>query len=188
MIIAFTGAGISKDSGISTFMERADIRDKLHRSYAQNHPTEYNNAIKELISQINVAHPNDAHYVLAKYNISIITMNIDNLHQKAGSKNVLSLHGDLPTLEQVDIAYTLYNKPVLYGDPAPNYQKAYQIISELGMNDIFLVIGASYSTMIASDLRTLAISKGAHVIEIQDNAKMKVRETIEQLEKRGFIK
>lgn len=47
-IIAFTGAGISKQSNIPTFMERPDIREKLFRSYATSHPQKYNEVIKQL--------------------------------------------------------------------------------------------------------------------------------------------
>lgn len=71
---------------------------------------------------MNGAKPNDGHYALAEYHIPIITMNIDGLHKLAGS-DALELHGGLPEDDEMDIAYSLYNKPVLYGDPAPNYQK-----------------------------------------------------------------
>ena len=43
----------------------------------------------------------------------------------------------------MDIAYSLYNKPVLYGDPAPNYQKAYEMVFDLEPDDIFMVVGCS---------------------------------------------
>ena len=47
-IIAFTGAGISKQSNIPTFMERPDIREKLFRDYANTHHEEYNEVIRQL--------------------------------------------------------------------------------------------------------------------------------------------
>ena len=78
-IIAFTGAGISKQSNIPTFMERPDVREKLFRSYAQRHHEEYNEVIRQLKANMNGAKPNDAHYALAEYHIPIITMNIDYL-------------------------------------------------------------------------------------------------------------
>ena len=180
MIIAFTGAGISKQSNIPTFMERPEIREKLFRSYANKHPKEYNEVIKQLKENMNGAKPNDAHYVLAKYNIPVITMNIDGLHQLAGSKS-LELHGGLPTDEEMDIAYSLYNKPVLYGDPAPNYQRAYEWVSKLQPGDVFLVIGASYHTAIAGDLRNVAKTRGAKIIEIQEDAANNVRKVVDEL-------
>ena len=122
-ILAFTGAGISKQSNIPTFMERPDVREKLFRSYANSHHVEYNEVIKQLKANMNGAKPNDAHIALSEYHVPIITMNIDGLHKLAGS-DALELHGGLPKDDEMDIAYSLYNKPVLYGDPAPNYQKA----------------------------------------------------------------
>ena len=84
-ILAFTGAGISKQSNIPTFMERPDVREKLFRSYANTHHEEYNEVIKQLKANMNGAKPNDAHIALAEYHVPIITMNIDGLHKLAGS-------------------------------------------------------------------------------------------------------
>ena len=66
-IVAFTGAGISKQSNIPTFMERPDVREKLFRNYANNHHEEYNEVIKQLKANMNGAEPNDAHIALAEY-------------------------------------------------------------------------------------------------------------------------
>ena len=129
---------------------------------------------------LNDAKPNDAHYALAQYHIPIITMNIDGLHQLAGS-DALELHGGLPEDDEMDIAYSLYNKPVLYGDPAPNYQKAYEMVGDLAPNDIFIVIGCSYHTAIACDLREVAKMRKAQIIEIQEDAAHNVRKVLEQI-------
>ena len=91
---------------------------------------------------------------------------------------MLELHGGLPDDEQMDYAYKLYNKPVLYGDPALNYSKAYEMVLELGENDIFLVVGCSYHTAIACDLREVAKHRGAKIIEIQEDAAKNVNEII----------
>lgn len=176
-VIAFTGAGISKQSNIPTFMEKPDVREKLFRSYANSHHEEYNDVIKQLKANMNGAKPNDAHYALAEYHIPVITMNIDGLHKLAGS-DALELHGGLPEDDEMDIAYSLYNKPVLYGDPAPNYQKAYAMVDNLEIGDIFMVIGCSYHTAIACDLRAVAKSKGAKIIEIQEDAAHNVRKIL----------
>lgn len=179
-IIAFTGAGISKQSNIPTFMERPDVREKLFRTFAQMHHKEYNEVIRQLKANMNGAKPNDAHYALAEYNIPVITMNIDGLHRLAGS-DALELHGGLPEDDEMDKAWSLYNKPVLYGDPAPNYQKAYEMVYSLEANDIFIVVGCSYHTAIACDLREIARSKGARIIEIQEDAAHNVRKILEKL-------
>ena len=179
-IVAFTGAGISKQSNIPTFMERPDVREKLFRNYANNHHEEYNEVIKQLKANMNGAEPNDAHIALAEYDIPIITMNIDGLHKQAGS-DALELHGGLPEEDELSIAWSLFNKPVLYGDPAPNYQKAYEMVGALKKNDIFIVIGCSYHTAIACDLREVAKSRGAKIIEIQEDAAHNVRKVLEGL-------
>lgn len=176
-VIAFTGAGISKQSNIPTFMEKPDVREKLFRSYANSHHEEYNDVIKQLKANMNGAKPNDAHYALAEYHIPVITMNIDGLHKLAGG-DALELHGGLPEDDEMDIAYSLYNKPVLYEDPAPNYQKAYAMVDNLEIGDIFMVIGCSYHTAIACDLREVAKSKGAKIIEIQEDAAHNVRKIL----------
>ena len=179
-IVAFTGAGISKQSNIPTFMERPDVREKLFRNYANNHHGEYNEVIKQLKANMNGAEPNDAHIALAEYDIPIITMNIDGLHKQAGS-DALELHGGLPEEDELSIAWSLFNKPVLYGDPAPNYQKAYEMVGALKKNDIFIVIGCSYHTAIACDLREVAKSRGAKIIEIQEDAAHNVRKVLKGL-------
>lgn len=179
-IIAFTGAGISKQSNIPTFMEKPEVREKLFRSFANNYHEEYNEVIRQLKANMNGANPNDAHYALAQYNIPIITMNIDGLHKKAGS-DALELHGGLPEDDEMDIAWSLYNKPVLYGDPAPNYSLAYDMVYGLKEDDVFLVIGCSYHTAIACDLREIASLRGARIIEIQQDAARNVRKVLEKL-------
>ena len=180
-VIAFTGAGISKQSNIPTFMEQPEVRNKLFRSYANKHPLEYNQVIKDLKKNMNGAKPNDAHFALKDYDVQIITMNIDGLHSEAGSYKVLELHGGLPDDDEMDFAYNLYNKPVLYGDPAPNYEKAYNLVNSLTKEDYFLVIGCSYHTAIACDLRQVANYRGAKVIEINSDAKNNVRKVLKEI-------
>lgn len=186
MIIAFTGAGISRESGISTFMEQPLVRDKLYRSYATENPEKYNQTIRDLYNVANLAQPNDAHIALVEYQIPVITMNIDGLHEKAGS-NALALHGVLPSADELNYAHELWNKPVLYGDPAPNYQKAMQKINEMTSNDVLLVIGASRYTAIAVEIRELAYERGAEIIEIQNNAKTEVRKMLQTLKEEGKL-
>lgn len=179
-ILAFTGAGISKQSNIPTFMETPDVREKLFRSFAQSHHTAYNAVIRQLKENMNGAKPNDAHIALAEYGIPIITMNIDGLHRAAGS-DAVELHGCLPEDDEMDAAWSLQGKPVLYGDPAPNYEKAYEMVFALEPGDVFLVVGCSFHTAIACDLRDIAKARGARVVEIQSDAAHNVRKTLEAL-------
>lgn len=161
-------------------MERPDVREKLFRSYASSHHEEYNEVIKQLKANINGAMPNDAHLALAQYHIPVITMNIDGLHKLAGS-DALELHGGLPEDDEMDIAYSLYDKPVLYGDLAPNYQKGYEHVYTLQSGDVFLVVGCSFHVGISVELREVARSRGARIIEIQEDAAHNVRKVLEEL-------
>ena len=142
MMIALTGAGISAPSGIPTFQAQPGVRRRLTRSFANRHPGEYQETIRQMESACRQAKPNDAHYALAEYHIPVITMNVDALHQRAGSKIVLPIHGDLPDI-------------VLYDDPAPRYPTAFQWILQLGDYDTLLIIGTSYYTAIAGELKKL---------------------------------
>lgn len=179
MIVAFTGAGISKESGISTFQEKPGIRDKLTRTYASRHPEKYRALMKELVDEMSNKKPNDAHKALADYKIPIITMNIDNLHEKAGSKHIIKIHGRLPTKKELERCDKLYGVPVLYGDPAPAYSDALSILELMDKEDVLLIIGASNYTQISSQIRTLAKLYGINVIEIQEDASKNTRRVIE---------
>ena len=179
-ILAFTGAGISKQSNIPTFMEAPAVREKLFRSFAQAHHEAYNAVIRQLKANMDGARPNDAHIALAEYGIPVITMNIDGLHRAAGS-DAIELHGGLPADDELEIAWSLRDKPVLYGDPAPNYEKAYAMGAALGPDDVFLVVGCSFHTAVACDLRAIAQARGARIVEIQSDAAHRVRETLEAL-------
>ena len=166
MIIALTGAGISAPSGIPTFQAQPGIRRKLTRPFANKHPEEHREVIRQMTEACRKAEPNDAHYALAEYHIPVITMNVDELHQKAGSAFVLPIHGNLPDI-------------VLYDDPAPLYPEAFEWVLQLGDYDTLLVIGTSYFTWIAAELKKLAERTGARVLEIQDDAEHKVRAFLE---------
>lgn len=163
MILAFTGAGISCASGIPTFAEQPGIRDNLTRQCARYRPKDYADTVRKMQIACDSAEPNDAHLALAEYGVPIITMNVDGLHQKAGSAHVLPIHGTLPNI-------------VLYGDPAPLYQTAHDWVFQLRSGDFFLIVGTSYYTNISSQLKFSALGQGADVIEINDDAEHKVRQ------------
>ena len=113
--IALTGAGCSTESGISDFRgpngiwtKNPDAERKAYQSYAkfQKNPKEYwkdRMAGASLLGDLTNAAPNPGHYALAELeNMGIlkcvVTQNIDNLHQKAGSKKVLDYHGNISLL------------------------------------------------------------------------------------------
>lgn len=168
MLMAFTGAGISAASGVLTFQNQEGIRDRLTRSFAQTHPKEYQDTIDQMWRACQAAEPNDAHLALAEYDIPIITMNVDGLHQRAGSKHVLPIHGNLSD-----------GTIVLYGDPAPFYSEAESWVYRMQPGDIFLIIGTSYYTEISLRLKRMAYRVGADVIEINASAETMVRKELE---------
>lgn len=108
-IVILTGAGISAESGIKTFRdndglwEKHRIEDVATPEAFQANPAlvyEFYNARRAQLFDENLS-PNAAHYALAKLeqefagNVTLVTQNVDNLHERAGSKNVLHMHGEL---------------------------------------------------------------------------------------------
>jgi len=104
-LVVLTGAGISAESGISTFRDSGglweghDVMEVASPGGWRKNPTLvldfYNQRRKQAMS----VHPNEAHYELARleqfFDVTIITQNVDNLHERAGSSNILHLHGEL---------------------------------------------------------------------------------------------
>lgn len=194
--VAFTGAGISVESGIPTFRGRDGLWSRydpkiLDIDYFLAHPKESWQNIKEIFYNYMGGHakPNRAHRFLAELeNQSIlkgvITQNIDNLHQEAGSRNVIEFHGTAKTLlcMQCHEAYDFTSidlsqlpplcpkcsgvlKPdfVFFKEPIP--EKAYEASIELTQNaDLYIIIGTTGEIMPASQVPYLA--KQANVIEI----------------------
>lgn len=168
MIIAFTGAGISKASGIPTFDEQGDLRTKLDRCFATYHRKEFNKIMQQLVDTCKAAEPNDAHRALAEYNIPVITMNIDGLHNRAGSQYVIEVHGNVEK-----------NNVVLYGDSAPKYTEALDVVDRLSKEDILLIIGTSFYTSISSQIKYTAERNLAKVVIINYDAEHQVRDFLE---------
>jgi len=105
-ILVFTGAGVSKESGIETFR---DSKDSLWNNYriedvATIDAWRRNRSLvldfyNQRRAQLNDVHPNLAHQIIADlqkdYDVTLVTQNVDNLHERAGSKNIIHLHGEL---------------------------------------------------------------------------------------------
>lgn len=172
-ILFFTGAGISAESGIPTFQEQPGIRAKLTRSFADSNPEEYRQTIRGMMEVCQQAQPNAAHCAIAELGCPVITMNVDKLHIKAGSKQVLEVHGEFPTkaqLEAPDFA-SAYRGIVLYDDVAPRYTDAVKLVKSLEYdNSHFVIVGTSFYTGISQKLLKLAKQRKAHVIVIDENA------------------
>ena len=121
--IVFTGAGISKSAGIPTFEEIPGIKEKLSLTYKQSHPKEFEAAINLLKNNVKDKEPTKAHKIIAKLQIPVITMNVDNLHTKAGSKIVFELHGNY-----------LKDNIVLYGEEMHHSEDAIKLLQQTAEN------------------------------------------------------
>lgn len=173
-IVALTGAGISAESGIKTFRDCVDGLWNNYRIDEVATPVAWNNNPQLVCdfynmrrSEVRNAVPNLAHELLAKHDIAIITQNVDDLHERSGSKNVLHLHGELnkartedgsyTELIENDLNYPTYSpsgkvlRPdiVWFGEDVPLYPQAECIVREA---DILLVIGTSLNVYPAAGL------------------------------------
>lgn len=183
-VLFFTGAGISAASGIPTFQTQEGIRDKLTRDFANEHPKEYRETIRSMKEICDKAQPNAAHLAIAKYNFPVITMNVDQLHTKAGSTNVTEVHGVLPTMEELNEPDfpLMYDKLVLYGDIAPQYEVAAKMVKSLEYNkSFFVIVGTSFYTGISTELLHIARKRHAKIAIVNDNACERVPKICEDL-------
>ncbi len=121
-IIFFTGAGISAESGISTFRGKDGIWNKMKPEELANFNAFMRNPdlvwdwYQHRRSIINEAQPNEGHLAIAQlenfFDVTVVTQNIDNLHRRAGSKKIFELHGNIERNFCVD-CHTFYNSPEL---------------------------------------------------------------------------
>lgn len=106
-VVAFTGAGVSKESGISTYRDPGGLWDRYPEGSSggilavlRNHPEEGSKILKDFMARLKNARPNPGHMALVElekmgYLRSVITQNVDNLHIEAGNSKVLELHGNI---------------------------------------------------------------------------------------------
>jgi NAD-dependent deacetylase len=194
-IVALTGAGISVESGIPDFRspgglwERFDPMEYAHIQAFRRHPAKVWTLIKEMDAVITTARPNAAHYALAELEakgllLGLITQNVDNLHQAAGSRRVVEYHGNAHRFvcdtcrgqhprETLDFSQTPLHCPcgglirpdvVFFGEPIPPAAQAEA--EELAQKcDLLLVIGTSGEVAPASYLPYTARKWGALLVE-----------------------
>ena len=128
-LIVFTGAGISAESGIRTFRDAGGLWEEFSiEDVATFEAWERNqelvlNFYNQRRKQIMEAKPNAAHLLIAdlqkQFDVQVITQNVDDLHERAGSKNVIHLHGEImkarSTVDE-SLVYTLKNPLMKLGD------------------------------------------------------------------------
>lgn len=168
-VIVFTGAGISAESGLQTFRDQNGlwqgyrVEDVATPSAFKKNPELVLDFYNQRRRNVKEAQPNAAHVALAaleqRMEVEIITQNIDDLHERAGSSKVLHLHGEIFKMRSAlreDLVYPIYND-ILVGDlaedgaqlrphivwfeePVPLFEQAIQQVQDA---DAFVVIGTS---------------------------------------------
>jgi NAD-dependent deacetylase len=201
-IVVLTGAGISAGSGLQTYRgpdgvwEKHNVEEYGHADTLRTNPQKTWELFGGMRIPINIAKPNPAHYALAKIeanlssnqNFLLITQNVDGLHQKAGSKNVIEIHGNLNmtkcTNESCELEPFADTEPqtdslpkcpkcnsllrpdiVLFGEPLPTLA-SWQITRWLRSVDLFLAIGTSGTVYPASNYVSSAKYVGARTVLI----------------------
>ena len=118
-IAVLTGAGISAESGISTFRdanglwENHDVRDVASPEGWDKNPELVLEFYNQRRRQLKTVKPNASHLALKKledkFNVNIITQNVDNLHEQAGSSNIIHLHGELNKVKSTSYPKLIYH-------------------------------------------------------------------------------
>ncbi len=203
--VILTGAGLSTPSGIPDFRSegsglwsRDEPLEVASLMTFRTHPAQFFQWFHPLASQIFNAGPNPAHQAIAELEQrgriqAVITQNIDMLHQKAGSRKIIEMHGTLRTLSCTQCyrqqGYETYLpafiesgaiphcphcgailKPdvILFGEQLP--QKAwFEAQREARSCDLMIVVGSSLEVLPAAGLPMQAIDRGAHLIIINNS-------------------
>ncbi|NQU84808.1 MAG: NAD-dependent protein deacylase [Mariniphaga sp.] len=195
--VAFTGAGISVESGIPPFRGKNGLWNStdpifLEIGFFNKKPLQSWLKIKEIFyDKLADVEPNIAHKVLAKmekrsFLESVITQNIDHLHQRAGNQYVYELHGTYKQLvctecsSEFDISFADLNylpptcyickgilKPdmVFFNEPIPFFAKK-KAFEEIAKTDVLIIIGTNAEVLPAADFPVKAKERGAKIIEI----------------------
>ncbi|MDA3891058.1 MAG: NAD-dependent deacylase [Salinivirgaceae bacterium] len=178
-LVVLSGAGMSAESGITTFRETGGlweqyrIEDVATPEAFQENPALVLEFYNQRRKQLEEVEPNVGHKTLArlqeKFDVQIITQNVDNLHESAGSKHILHLHGELTKVRSTKHPHLIYDigtkaiklgdkcdkgaqlRPhiVWFGESVPAIDDAVPLVNSA---DIFLVIGTSLNVYPAAGL------------------------------------
>ncbi len=178
-LVVLSGAGMSAESGLKTFREMGGLWEQYEvtevatpEAWGKNPELVmrfYNERRKQLLE----VHPNPGHYGLAElekfYDVHIITQNVDDLHERAGSTRILHLHGELRKArstgdsllvyeidgwelnlgDKCEKGYQLRPHIVWFGEAVPNIEKAISIVKEA---NFLVIIGTSMQVYPAAGL------------------------------------
>jgi len=194
--VALTGAGISVESGIPDFRGKNGLwtkYDPVEYGYIDSfraNPAKVWKMLHAMETLVESVNPNDAHIALGeleKFGIikMVITQNVDNLHQRGGSSNVVEFHGTFRTMHcercrkpylRADVSLErlpplcscggpIRPDVIMFGEgiPPEAYSRSFEAAEKC---DLMLVVGTSAMVAPASELPRIAKSRGAHVLEI----------------------
>jgi NAD-dependent deacetylase len=203
-VAVFTGAGISAESGIPTFRdvengiwENVDLHKVATERGYKKDPVFAWNWYEWARNEVATKKPNPAHQIIAeleKYisEVTVITQNVDDLHERAGSSNVLHIHGTLQKIRCMECDYqndvttipSDFSQPhicpecrgilrpdvVWFGDslPTQTWNQAEKVSRE--ECDLMLIIGSSGLIFPANSLPISAITRGINTIQINKDA------------------
>ena len=208
-LVVLTGAGVSAESGISTFRdsdglwEQYKVEDVASIEGWYRNPSlvlDFYNARRAQLAQVR---PNDAHRAIAslenEYDVTVVTQNVDNLHERAGSTRIIHLHGELTKVRPENCCnemdgfseatvFDIGTEPIALGDLAPNgvqlrphivwfgeaVPKIEAAIDAVEAADIILLVGTSLQVYPAAGL--YAYAKAGTPIYIIDPNSVSVRD------------
>ncbi|WP_328185774.1 SIR2 family NAD-dependent protein deacylase [Marinobacter sp. OP 3.4] len=182
-VVVLTGAGISAESGLSTFRDSGGLWERVSieevatpEAFARN-PELVLDFYNQRRRQLGGVEPNAAHIALAElertHQVTVITQNVDDLHERAGSSNVVHLHGELTKVRSSKVPDLIYHlgydeirlgdtceqgsqlRPhvVWFGEAVPMIEAAAEIVP---MADHLLIVGTSLQVYPAAGLVELA--------------------------------
>lgn len=185
-IVVLTGAGVSAESGLTTYRDNGGLWDNYdpmevasidgwHRN--RKLVLDFYNSQRAKLKEVK---PNEAHRLIAaledKYDVTVVTQNVDNLHERAGSTRIIHLHGEATKVrpergvyddtaserEVIDVGYDEVNlgdkapngsqlRPhiVFFGEAVPKIERAIDVVQKA---DILLIVGTSMQVYPAASL------------------------------------
>jgi NAD-dependent deacetylase len=199
-ILVFTGAGISRESGLSTFRDKdglwagQSVMEVCSVQAWKTHPQTVLDFYNARRKEVRSAQPNAAHLAIAQmeregFDVKVVTQNIDDLHERAGSSSVIHLHGEIMRMRP-DNFYDLVDCPgdirlgdvdsrerqyrphvVFFGEDVWNMLVAGRAENEA---DVLLVVGSSLTVQPAASIADECPAKAAWIVDLQfpDNPRL----------------
>ena len=194
-IVVYTGAGISYDSGVPLFEDKDSVFSRYPLEIVAYKDSWRNNwdLFKSFMDELETSFmskdikPNATHYLLSKWEkenedeFTIITTNIDDLHEQSGSNNVIHIHGNIKEKRTLENGKVIPNC-VLFGENKNNIPKCIEIIKR---SNLFICVGSSLCTG-DDNLLNLAVECGSKTIEINPQGTLYSHKFCETYKKSGY--